>query len=83
MAEAVSFARARARTVLTRQTTPFLAPAIALYERSGFQRNAVSDLFGTPLIGMTAVLSPTLLQETNSVGEVRGLSIPDPTSRWR
>jgi GNAT superfamily N-acetyltransferase len=33
-------------------TTPFLAAAIRLYERCGFQRAGNSDLFGTPLLLM-------------------------------
>jgi GNAT superfamily N-acetyltransferase len=35
-------------------TTPFLAAAIGLYERAGFQRakDGVGDLFGTPLFTM-------------------------------
>ena len=34
-------------------TTPFLRAAIRLYERNGYQRSGVADLFGTPLIVMT------------------------------
>lgn len=39
-------------------TTPFLARAIRLYEREGFQRveDGPHDLFGTPLFAMTKTL---------------------------
>ncbi len=41
-------------------TTPFLASAIALYERSGFRpsEEGPHELFGTPLFTMTKVLVP-------------------------
>ena len=34
-------------------TTPFLHAAVRLYERHGFLRTGMADLFGTPLIVMT------------------------------
>lgn len=37
---------------LTLSTTPFLQPAVRLYERFGFVRNGTDDLHGTPLITM-------------------------------
>ena len=39
-------------------TTPFLLPAIRLYENYGFQRNdeGPDDLFGTPLFTMVKIL---------------------------
>jgi GNAT superfamily N-acetyltransferase len=37
---------------LTLSTTPFLQPAIRLYEGFGFVRNGIDDLHGTPLITM-------------------------------
>jgi RimJ/RimL family protein N-acetyltransferase len=37
-------------------TTPFLNRAIRLYEGSGFVRNGVDDLHGTPLITMEKYL---------------------------
>lgn len=41
-------------------TTPFLAGAIRLYERFGFQRTNASphELFGTPLFSMLKLLEP-------------------------
>jgi GNAT superfamily N-acetyltransferase len=35
---------------LALSTTPFLQPAVRLYERFGFVRNGIDDLHGTPLI---------------------------------
>ena len=37
-------------------TTPFLLPAIKLYEQFGFEAQGNDDLFGTPLIWMTKSL---------------------------
>ena len=37
---------------LSLSTTPFLCRAIRLYEKFGFERKGVDDLFGTPLIKM-------------------------------
>ena len=37
-------------------TTPFLLPAIKLYEKFGFEAQGKDDLFGTPLIWMTKSL---------------------------
>ena len=48
------FAAARGCKHLFLSTTPFLIPAIRLYEHCGFRQNKqeLDDLFGTPLITM-------------------------------
>ena len=53
------FAVAHGHKRLTLSTTPFLAQAIRLYERSGFRRTAAGphDLHGTPLFTMMKDLS--------------------------
>jgi ribosomal protein S18 acetylase RimI-like enzyme len=52
------FASAHGFTRLFLSTTPFLGPAIGLYERHGFKRTGEGpgDLFGTPLFTMEKVL---------------------------
>lgn len=54
MAEIERFALASGCKRLVLSTTPFLANAMALYERLGFARNAAGpdNLFGTPLFTM-------------------------------
>jgi len=56
------FAALSKRSCLVLNTTPFLIPAIRLYQRHGFRRTdeGVQDLFGTPLFTMqkTIVLVP-------------------------
>src|SRR5262245_23695200 len=58
LCEAEREARAAGLRSLHLSTTPFLASAIALYERFGFARTALGppDLFGTPLFTMTRAL---------------------------
>ena len=53
------FARAQQHTRMILNTTPFLAQAISLYERFGFERTDEGplDLFGTPLFSMTKELT--------------------------
>ena len=48
------FAALSNRSCLVLNTTPFLIPAIRLYQRHGFRRTdeGVQDLFGTPLFTM-------------------------------
>jgi ribosomal protein S18 acetylase RimI-like enzyme len=43
---------------ITLTTTPFLLPAIKLYEKFGFEAQGKDDLFGTPLVWMTKTLLP-------------------------
>jgi len=52
------FAQAHGYKRLFLSTTPFLADAIRLYEKSGFQRtdDGPHDLFGTPLFTMVKTL---------------------------
>lgn len=52
------FALERGYERLTLSTTPFLIPAIRLYERHGFRRGSAGphDLFGTPLFTMVKEL---------------------------
>ena len=56
------FAALSNQSCLVLSTTPFLIPAIRLYQRHGFRRTdeGVQDLFGTPLFTMqkTIVLVP-------------------------
>ena len=53
-----SFAAEHNHRRLFLSTTPFLARAIRLYEKFGFQRNGEGphDLFGTPLVTMEKIL---------------------------
>ncbi len=54
-----SHARSRGDARLTLSTTPFLTGAIALYERSGFERRLEPlSLHGTELWAMTKALTP-------------------------
>ena len=55
-----SFAAEGGYKALFLSTTPFLAGAIALYERFGFRRTSEGphDLFGTPLFTMVKELGP-------------------------
>jgi GNAT superfamily N-acetyltransferase len=52
------YARARGFRRISLSTTPFLLPAIRLYEQSGFQKTAKGphDLAGTPLFTMEKYL---------------------------
>ena len=56
--EVQRFAALNNRSCLVLNTTPFLIPAIHLYERHGFRRTAdgVQDLFGTPLLTMQKII---------------------------
>jgi len=58
MNEVESFAAAHGYRRLVLSTTPFLHPAIRLYEKSGFRRNEAGpyELFGTPLFTMEKAL---------------------------
>jgi GNAT superfamily N-acetyltransferase len=56
LTEVGRFAIERGFAALTLTTTPFLHPAIALYDRSGFVSVGEEDLFGTPLIAMSKPL---------------------------
>jgi len=51
----MAFAHGCSQIMLT--TTPFLLPAIKLYEKFGFEAKGKDDLFGTPLIWMTKNLA--------------------------
>lgn len=52
------FAALSNRSCLVLNTTPFLIPAIRLYQRHGFQRveEGMQDLFGTPLFTMQKIV---------------------------
>jgi N-acetylglutamate synthase-like GNAT family acetyltransferase len=58
--EVESYAASAGRRHLFLSTTPFLNPAIRLYERYGFRRTdaAPHDLFGTPLFTMEKLIAP-------------------------
>ena len=47
-------------STITLNTTTFLLDAIRLYERFGFERVGIGDLFGTPLIKMAKNLKPAI-----------------------
>lgn len=53
------FAALSNQSCLVLSTTPFLIPAIRLYQRHGFRRTdeGVQDLFGTPLFTMQKLLN--------------------------
>jgi GNAT superfamily N-acetyltransferase len=55
------FAREQNHTRLVLSTTPFLSPAIRLYEGAGFQRadEGPHHLFGTPLFTMVKPVQPS------------------------
>ena len=63
------FAALSNRSCLVLNTTPFLIPAIRLYQRHGFRRTdeGVQDLFGTPLFTMqkTIVLVTLKVDQRN------------------